>query len=178
MVWLLNGTEATIVSEGARQHVWGIARQDVRLPSETSSSAIARIEGIEATWSINRSDAPDVAIDPNAEGLLKRVKAKPNATHFMISFYPEVGRGSVVASICMAPDVFDAQLPLWRDYVFRSANVRYSIGLDYNGFKVAHATTDNITAAEWIAEGARRKPVLGEGVAVSFSRAADPPALA
>lgn len=82
MVWFLHGTEARIVTEGGRHHVWGTARQNVRLATDTSGAALARIHGLDATWSISRADTPDAEIDPNAEGLLKRVKNKPQRLRF------------------------------------------------------------------------------------------------
>jgi hypothetical protein len=166
MVWFLHGTEATIVTNDGRHRLWGRSRQDVRLATDSGSAAVARIQGLEAGWSIFPADASDFIIDPNGEGLLKRVKGKPEATHFMISCLPEIDRGSVHVFVCMPPAVFDAHLPFWRDYLFRSSSVTYSIRLNYSGFRLPHAKTDNITADEWIAEDdARRKSVLGEGVA-------------
>lgn len=175
MAWIIYGTDARIAIEDNAPYVSGWGQQKAYLIHDTSENVLTKVKNLEAVWTISPANGNPLHIDPIGGGLLKRVQAKPDATHFMITDYsgspiPDQ-RPAVGFSICLPPKLFDSVFLLWKDFVLVGSNAEYSISLDYIGFKVAHAQLDDITEEEWMAHRLQgKKSALGSGVEIGFNK--------
>ena len=103
----------------------------------------------------------------------ERVKASPNESHFSIIFRPADKQRRLGANftIYLPENQFTDCLPFWREFIFHNGKCRYSIALDYEGFKLRETVTGGVTEDEWLADDtAERKPAIGSGVVISFHR--------
>jgi hypothetical protein len=171
-MWAVQGNKATLSWRDGIPFVVGIGEQLAHLPTAASAEVMRLIEGAQAMWTL----APCRSIDFDLSGdtdFVKRVRATPNDAHFAVSWHPEDDEERAVVGfrICLPDGLFAEMLPSWQGFITGGAIASYKFVLDYLGFRVPEATTDNVTPDEWTAsDAAVRKSAMGSGVAISFVR--------
>lgn len=131
--------------------------------SNINRNSLARIKKAKCVWTFALpSDAP-IHIDANAEGLLQRVQQAPDKSHGMIKFYSDP---DCVAIVAVLPEsaFFHARRLL--ELVLTSESLRYSIGLEFLGFRSPQAKTSTPTWEEFIGG----KPYFFSEVTLAVSR--------
>jgi hypothetical protein len=171
-MWAVQGNKATLSWRDGIPYVFGIGEQLAHLPAAASAEVMGLIERAEAMWTL----APCRSIDFDISGdtdFVKRVRAAPNDTHFAISWHPEDDeeRAVVAFHMCLPDSLFAEMLPSWQSFITGGTIASYKFILDYLGFRIPEAATDNVTPEEWAAaDEAVRKSAKGSGVTISFIR--------
>jgi len=109
---------------------------------------LARIQKAKCAWTIALPNEAPLHIDANAQGLLQRIEQAPEKSHGMISFFSDPDLVGIVGVI---PEPTFTHVRRLLELVLLSENLRYSIALNFVGFRVPHAKTSTPTWEEFIA---------------------------
>ena len=167
MAWFITGNADQIIighNNSGASSVWGGGSHEPKPVLDTyAHSDLSYLKAAECSWSILPSDASDIDIDLNGEGLLPLVRQAPTNVHVAIRFLdnsPLVG--------------FTIVLPVARFFETRellrtvliSEQLGFSITVDFPGFPAEHATISIPTAREFLAG----KPYFSSGVSFAIGR--------
>ena len=124
---------------------------------------LARIQKAKCAWTIALPNEAPLHIDANDQGLLQRIEQAPEKSHGMISFFSDP---DLVGIVGVVPEPTFAHVRRLLELVLLSETLRYSITLNFVGFRVPHANTSTPTWEEFIAG----KPCFFNEITVAVRR--------
>lgn len=151
MVWSIEG-RAKNIKMGCRESgilsAWGDGKHKPQFVLDAHSpSQLSRINAAECGWSFYPSNASDVELDPNGEGLLQLVREAPDQTHISVQFFDDTP--FVGFRIVVSPAQLDHIIGLFRT-VLLGEKLRFVIIVDFAGFRAENAATLTPTASEFL----------------------------
>lgn len=103
---------------------------------------LSRLQKSKCAWTIASPSESPVHIDGNGRGLSERLRQAAEKSHGMITFFSDP---DLVGIVSIVPEPAFAHIRRLLELVLLSQSLRYSIVLDFLGFRVPQATTDTPT---------------------------------
>lgn len=151
MVWSIDGHAKNIrmgIRESGAISIWGDGRHRPQFTLEThTQSQFAAITSAACFWSFVPSNAANIDLDPNADGLLPLVREAPDQTHISVQFFDNAPL--IAFTIALPQTRFDQVMDLFRT-VLLNDQLQFVITVDFSGFRAERATTLTPTAAEFL----------------------------
>ncbi|MBA2492654.1 MAG: hypothetical protein H0V34_13470 [Gammaproteobacteria bacterium] len=108
---------------------------------------LSRLQKSKCAWTIALPSEAPVNIDGNDQGLIERIQQAPEKAHGMITFFSDP---DLVGIVSVVPEPAFAHIRRLLELVLLSESLRYSIALDFLGFRVPHATTSTPSWEEFM----------------------------
>ena len=123
---------------------------------------LSRLQKSKCAWTIALPSEAPTHIDGNGQGLLERIQQAPMKSHGMITFFSDP---DIVGFVSVVPEPAFVHIRRLLELVLLSDSLRYSITLDFLGFRVPHATTNTPTWDEFMSG----KPYFFNEISIALS---------
>jgi hypothetical protein len=156
MSWSITGSRVgtvLAVSDSGLPICHGEGQHEPRPPGlndyggNINHALLSRIQKSKCAWTIALPSEAPVHIDGNGQGLVERIQQAPANSHGMITFFSEP---NLVGIVIVVPERVFAHIRRLLELVLLSESLRYSITLDFLGFRVPNATTSTPTWEEFM----------------------------
>jgi hypothetical protein len=170
-MWFFEGTGIQLgfsISETGDLSAYGTCSQSCR-PDTGSADIFRYVSGIEGSWSLHSSDAPEHEYDGVGRGLKAFFAQNEGRAAALIEYFPrdKQGAASVDASILMPRSAIQDALSLLK-LAFGNPSIKYVITLSFIGFSVMEGPQHIPNVAEFVDPDVwRRRAYLSDEVSVS-----------
>ena len=107
-----------------------------------------RLAACECSWSIWVPSEEPWRLDPNREGLLKRIKANPNGTHGSIHYFEQSPQ--LLGFTVVVPEIIFSRIQRLFELLLSSDSLEYSLAGDFPRFRAPHANTETPSLDEFM----------------------------
>lgn len=123
---------------------------------------LTRLQKSKCAWTIASPSESPAHIDGGGQGLIERIQQAPAKSHGMVTFFSDP---DLVGIVSVVPEPAYTHIRRLLELVVLSESLRYSITLDFLGFRVPQATTSTPTWEEFMSG----KPYFFSEITVALS---------